>query len=83
MRLFESFDDELEISTSGKSIQLTSKIPIPCCWINVSDPIGKIVYKKIEKDLTETTISLNVKAGIYHVTIVTGKSFATKMIFLE
>ena len=83
MNPFEPFDDVLEISASGKNIQLRSKITIPCCWIKVSDPAGKIVFKKIEKELTETTISLNVKSGFYDVTLVTENSFAKKMIFLE
>lgn len=82
MKLFEPFDGELEICSSGKNIQLKSKIPIPRCWIKVSDSTGKIVFKKIEIDLTETTISLNVKGGIYHVTLVTENRFATKEVFL-
>ena len=51
------FDDVLEICASGKNSQLRSKIRIPCCWIKVSDPAGKIVFKKIEKEFTNTTIS--------------------------
>jgi hypothetical protein len=83
MKLFEPFDDELEICSSGKKIQLKSKIPIPCCWIKVSDPTGKIVFKQIEKDLTDATISLKVKGGFYHVTLVTENRFALKTVFLE
>jgi hypothetical protein len=83
MKLFEPFDDGLEICPSGKTVQLKSKVPIPRCWIKVSDTAGKIVFKKIEKELTETTIPLDVKAGFYHVTLVTENSFATKMIYLE
>ena len=83
MKSFEPFDDELEICASGKNIHLRSKTPIPCCWIKVSDPTGKIVFKKIEKELTDTTISLKVKDGFYHVTLVTDKRFSTIMVFLE
>ena len=83
MKLFEPFDDELDISTSGKSIKLKSKIPIPSCWIKVSDPVGKIVFKKIEKDLVETTISLNVESGCYHVTLVTENRIASKTVLLK
>jgi hypothetical protein len=83
MNLFEPFDGELEICTSGKTIHLRSNIPIPSCWIKVSDPDGKIVFKKIEIDLTETTISLKVKGGFYDITLVTENSFATKTVFLE
>jgi hypothetical protein len=82
MKLFEPFN-ELEIYSSGKTVLLKSKIPIPCCWIKISDMTGKIVLKKIEKNLTDTTISLNTKGGFYHVTVVTKERFATKMIFLE
>jgi hypothetical protein len=77
------FDDVLEICASGQNIQLRSKIRIPCCWIKVSDPAGKIVFKKIEKEFTNTTISLHVKSGFYDVTLVTENSFAQKVIFLE
>jgi len=83
MKLFEPFDDGLEICLSGKTVQLKSKMPIPRCWIKVTDATGKIVFKKIEKDLTETTLPLYVKAGFYHVTLITENSFATKMIYLE
>jgi hypothetical protein len=83
MNLFEPFDGELEICPSGKTIQLRSKIPIPRCWIKISDPAGKIVFKKIEIDLAETTISLKGKSGFYHITLVTENRFATKMVFLE
>jgi len=83
MKLFEPFEGEVEICTSGKTIWLKSKIPIPRCWIKVSDPNGKIVFKTVERDLTETTISLKVKSGFYDVTLVTEKSFATRMVFLE
>jgi len=83
MNLFEPFDGELEICISGKTIHLKSKILIPSCWIKVSDPAGKIVFKTIERDLAETTISLKVKSGFYDITLVTEKSFATKMVFLE
>jgi hypothetical protein len=77
------FDDVLEIRTSGKNIQLRSKIPIPRCWIKISDPAGKIVFKKIENDLTEKTIVLNLKSGVYDITIVTGKIFTASKVFLE
>jgi len=83
MKLFEPFDDGLEICPSGKTVLLKSKVSIPRCWIKVSDAAGKIVFKKIEKELTETTIPLHVKAGYYDVTLVTENSFATKMIYLE
>ena len=83
MKLFEPFEGEVEICTSGKTIRLKSKIPIPGCWIKISDPNGKIVFKMVERDLTETTIPLKVKSGFYDVTLVTEKSFATKMVFLE
>jgi len=83
MKLFEPFEGEVEICTSGKTIRLKSKIPIPGCWIKISDPKGKIVFKMVERDLTETTISLKVKSGFYDVTLVTEKSFATRMVFLE
>jgi len=83
MKLFEPFDGELKICISGKTIWLKSKIPIPSCWIKISDPKGKIVFKIVERDLTETTISLKVKSGFYDVTLVTEKSFATTMVFLE
>jgi hypothetical protein len=83
MKSIGPFDNELEIFASGKNIQLRSKTPIPCCWIKVSDPAGKIVFKKIEKQFTDITIPLNVKDGFYHVTLVTEKSIATKMVFLE
>ncbi len=83
MKIFEPFDGELEICTSAKTIHLRSNIPIPSCWIKVSDHAGKIVFKKVEKDFTETIISLKVKSGFYDVTLVTEKSFATKRVFLE
>ena len=83
MKLFEPFDGEVEICTSGKTIRLKSKIPIPSCWIKLSDPDGKIVFKMVERDLTETTIPLKVKSGFYDVTLVTEKSFTTKTVFLE
>lgn len=83
MKLFEPFDDGLEICLSVKTVQLKSKMPIPRCWIKVTDAAGKIVFKKIEKDLTETTLPLDVKAGYYHVTLVTENSFVTIMIYLE
>ena len=65
MNLFEPFDGGVEICTSGKAILLKSKIPIPRCWIKISNPAGKIVFKTIEKDLTETTIDVNLKGGFY------------------
>jgi hypothetical protein len=83
MKPFEPFDDGLEISLSDKTVQLKSKVPIPCCWIKVSDAAGKIIFKTIEKEMTETTIPLEVKAGFYYVTLVAKNSFATKMIYLE
>jgi hypothetical protein len=83
MKLFEPFDGEVEICPSGKTIQLRSNIPIPRCWIKVSNPAGKIVFKKIERDLAETTISLKVKGGFYDITLVTENTFATKTVFLE
>ena len=83
MKLFEPFGGEVEICTSGKTIRLKSKIPIPVCWIKVSDQAGKIVFKMVERDLSETTIPLKVKGGFYDVTLVTEKSFATKRVFLE
>ncbi len=83
MQLFEPFDDELEICSSGKNILLKSKIPIPRCWIKVCDKIGKIVFKKIEKDLSELNISLKVEGGIYAVTIVTENQFTTKTVLLR
>ena len=83
MELFEPFDDELKICSSGKRIQLKSKIPIPCCWIKICDTIGKIVFKKIEKDLTELEISLIVAGGIYEVTIVSENRFTTKTVLLK
>ncbi len=83
MKLFEPSEGEVEICTSGKTIRLKSKIPIPGCWIKISDPNGKIVFKMVERDLTETTIPLKVKSGFYDVTLVTEKSFATKTVFLE
>lgn len=83
MNLFEPFDGEVEICTSGKTIRLKSKIPIPSCWIKISDQEGKIVFKIVERDLSETTIPLKVKSGFYDVTLVTEKSFATRMVFLE
>ncbi len=83
MKLFEPFAHEIEIYSSGKNIQFKSIMSIPLCWIKISDPAGKIVFKKIEKDLTETIIPLNVKDGFYDVTIITKKCFATKMVFLE
>ena len=83
MNLFETLDGEVEICTSGKTIRLKSKIPIPSCWIKISDPAGKIVFKMVERELSETTIPLKVKSGFYDVTLVTEKSFATRMVFLE
>lgn len=83
MNLFEPFDGEVEICTSGKTIRLKSKIPIPSCWIKISDQEGKIVFKIVERDLSETTILLKVKSGFYDITLVTEKSFATRMVFLE
>ena len=83
MNPFEPFDAEVEICASRKAILLRSKIPIPSCWIKISDPDGKIVFKIVERDLTETTIPLKVKSGFYDVTLVTEKSFATKRVFLE
>lgn len=83
MKLFEPFEGDVQICTSGKTIRLSSKIPIPRCWIKVSDPAGKIVFKMVEQDLTETTIPLNVKSGFYDVTLVSEKNFVTKMVFLE
>jgi len=81
--LFEPFGDGLEICPSGKRVLLKSNVPIPVCWIKVSDAAGKIIFKTIEKELTETTIPLHVKAGYYDVTLVTENSFASKMIYLE
>ena len=83
MQLFEPFDDELEICSSGKIILLKSKIPIPRCWIKVSNTIGKIVFKKIMNEMTELKISLNVIGGIYEVTIVTEKRFTSKTVLLR
>ncbi len=83
MNPFEPFDDKIEICASGKTVQLKSTVPIPCCWIKVSDSAGKIVFKKIENNLTESTIPLDVKVGFYHVTLVTENSFATKLIYLK
>lgn len=83
MNLFEPFDGEVEICTSGKTIRIKSKILIPSCWIKISDQEGKIVFKIVERDLSETTIPLKVKSGFYDVTLVTEKSFATRMVFLE
>jgi hypothetical protein len=83
MNLFEPFDGGLEICPFGKTVQINSKVPIPRCWLKVSDAGGKIVFKKFEKDFTETTIPLDVKAGYYDVTLVTENSFATKVLFLE
>jgi hypothetical protein len=83
MKLFEPFAHEIEIYSSGKNIQLKSILPIPRCWIKVSDQAGKIVFKTIGIDLTETTISLKVKGGFYDITLVTENSFATKTVFLE
>ena len=80
---FEPFGDELQICPSGKTVLLKSNVPIPVCWIKVSDTAGKMVFKTIEKELTKTTIPLDVKAGFYHVTLVTEYSFATKMVYLE
>jgi hypothetical protein len=81
--LFEPFDGELKICISGKTIHLKRKIPIPICWIKISDQAGKIEFKMVERNLTETSIPLKVKSGFYDVTLVTEKSFATKMVFLE
>ncbi len=83
MKPFEPLDGEVEICAFGKTILLKSKIPVPRCWIKVSDPAGKILFKKIVNDLTETTIQLNLEGGFYDVTVVTEKSFAMKMVFLE
>ncbi|MEI6436474.1 MAG: hypothetical protein WCP32_16730 [Bacteroidota bacterium] len=83
MNPFEPLAHEIEICASGNTILLKSKIPIPRCWIKVSDSAGKIVFKKIEEDLTETTISLNDEGGIYQVTLITEKNFATKTVFME
>jgi hypothetical protein len=83
MKQFEPFDDELEIFSFGKNIQIKSNNPIACCWIMVGNPIGKIVFKRIEKDLTEITIGLKVKSGVYFVTLVTENRFASKMVFLR
>ncbi|MFZ4545994.1 MAG: hypothetical protein ACOYN4_01085 [Bacteroidales bacterium] len=83
MNLFGPFDDGLEICSTGKTVQLKSKVLIPRCWIKISDKRGEIVFKTIEKELTKTTITLNVNAGYYDVTLVTENSFATKMVFLE
>ena len=83
IQLFEPFEDELEICSSGKNILLKSKIPIPRCWIKVCDTIGKIVFKKIMNEMTELKISLNVIGGIYEVTIVSENRFTTKTVFLR
>ncbi len=83
MQLFEPFDDELEICSSGRNILLKSKISIPRCWIKVCDTIGEIVFKKIEKDLTELNISLNVTGGLYAITIVTENQFTSKTVLLR
>ena len=83
MELFEPFDDGIEICSSGKNILLKSKIPIPRCWIKVSNTIGKIVFKKIMNEMTELKISLNVIGGIYEVTIVTEKRFTSKTVLLR
>jgi hypothetical protein len=83
MQLFEPFDDGIEICSSGKNILLKSKIPIPRCWIKVSNTIGKIVFKKIMNEMTELKISLNVIGGIYEVTIVTEKRFTSKTVLLR
>jgi hypothetical protein len=83
MKPFEPFDPELNICATGKTIQLKSIIPIPRCWIKISDQAGKIVFKTIAQDLSEATIPLNVKGGLYDVTLVTEKSIATKTVFLE
>ena len=83
MELFEPFDDGIEICSSGKNILLKSKIPIPRCWIKVSNTIGKIVFKKIEKDLTDLNISLKIEGGIYEVTIVSENRFTTKTVLLR
>jgi hypothetical protein len=83
MKAFEPFDGVIEIFTFGKTILLKSKIPIPRCWIKVSDPTGKIVFKKIENDLTEKTIVFNLKSGLYDITIVTEKNFTSSKVFLE
>lgn len=83
MNLFEPFDGEIEICTSGKTILLKSIIPLPRCWIKISDTNGKIVFKKIEKDLTGLEISLNVTGGIYEVTIVSENRVAAKTVLLK
>lgn len=83
MKLFEPFDDEPEVCASGKNIMIKCKIPIPRCWIKVSDMSGKIVFKTIEHDLTETTISLKANWGTYHVTMVTENRFTTKTVLLK
>ena len=83
MNLFEPFDGEIVICTSGKTILLKSIIPLPRCWIKISDTNGLIVFKKIEKDLTGLEISLNVTGGIYEVTIVSETRFAAKTVLLK
>ena len=40
-------------------------------------------FEKIENDLTEKTIVLNLKGGLYNITIVTGNNFTTRKVFLE
>lgn len=83
MKPFEPFDGVVEICSVGKTILLKSKIPIPRCWIKVSDATGKIVFKKIENDLTEKTIVLNLKGGLYDITIVTENYFTARKVFME
>ena len=83
MNPFETFYPELDICATGKTIQIKSMRPIPSCWIKISDRAGKIVFKVVERDLTETSIPLKVKRGFYDVTLVTENSFATKMVYLE
>ena len=83
MKLFEPFDDGLEICPSGKTVQIKNKVPIPVCWIKVSDAAGKIIFKKIEKDLTGLEISLNVAGGIYEVTIVSETRVTAKTVLLK
>jgi hypothetical protein len=40
-------------------------------------------FEKNENDLTEKTIVLNLKSGVYDITIVTEKNFTTRKVFLE
>jgi len=74
---------DLKFALPAKRYSSKAKCPIPRCWIKVCDKIGKIVFKKNEKDLTELNISLNVTGGLYAVTIVTENRFTTKTVLLR